>query len=248
MKMNLENSKKDTVKNLLKKVWVKRLGLVVCGIVLANILFNPFEKAKEIDNLSAKNEGLTIDYDNLEEDYNKIKKDYDTLTKDTAAWSKLTEEEQKAALDKVEADRKKAEAEAKAKEEAERIAAEQKALQEEAKENQAAETSQSLTEAQVKEMLEYYSIGENDKLVNFSFIDGEIKATIDLAQNELISDKDMAVNRYTQLSDELLNHEGWQILTIAYSNIGTISMNRNEKESNEFGDYFPTMEIEDRLN
>ncbi|MBK5434320.1 hypothetical protein ACFVWC_19245 [Bacillus mycoides] len=29
--------------------------------------------------------------------------------------------------------------------------------------------------------------------------------------------------------------------------LGSISMNRNEKETNEFGDYFPTLEIEKRL-
>lgn len=63
----------------------------------------------------------------------------------------------------------------------------------------------------------------------------------------MFSTEDMAVTRYTSLSHELLNHEGWEILTITYSNIGTISMNRNEKETNEYGDYFPTMEIEKRL-
>jgi hypothetical protein len=57
----------------------------------------------------------------------------------------------------------------------------------------------------------------------------------------------VAVNRFSQLSDELLNHEGWQILTVTYANVGSISMNRNEKETNEYGDYFPTLEIEERL-
>lgn len=74
-----------------------------------------------------------------------------------------------------------------------------------------------------------------------------IKNRTDLKQNDMFSAEDMAVNRYSQLSDELLNHEGWEILTISYTNIGTISMNRIEKETNEFGDYFPTMKIEERL-
>lgn len=155
-----------------------------------------------------------------------------------------------AALDKAEEVRKNAEAEAKSKEEAERKAAEEKAKQEEAeeaKENQEAVTSQLLTEEKVKEILEYYSIGEADKLINFYVTEGEIKATIDLAPIDIFSAEDMAVTRYISLSNELLNHEGWEILTITYSNIGTISMNRNEKETNEYGDYFPTMEIEKRL-
>ena len=58
---------------------------------------------------------------------------------------------------------------------------------------------------------------------------------------EQFSAEDLAVNGYSQLSDELLNHEGWQVLTVTYPGAGTISMNRNEKETNKFGDYFPTL-------
>jgi hypothetical protein len=114
-------------------------------------------------------------------------------------------------------------------------------------ESQPREIPQPLTEVQVKEMIDYYGIGEGDKLTNVSFVNREIKATIDLAPNEKFPARDMAVNRYSQLSDEFLNHEGWEILSITYPNIGTISMNRNEKETNEFGDYFPTMVIEEKL-
>ncbi|MFE7378393.1 hypothetical protein ACFU6E_27955 [Bacillus cereus] len=104
-----------------------------------------------------------------------------------------------------------------------------------------------LTVDNVKEIIEYYSIGENDKLNNVSVENGEIKANIVLASNNLFPAKDMAVNRYSQLSDELLKHEGWQTLTITYANIGSISMTRNDKETNEIGDYFPVLKIEERL-
>lgn len=57
----------------------------------------------------------------------------------------------------------------------------------------------------------------------------------------------MAVNGYSQLADELLKHEGWQTLTVTYANVGSVSMNRNEKETNEIGDYFPTLKIEERM-
>ncbi|MEH7373862.1 hypothetical protein V7168_02480 [Neobacillus drentensis] len=115
------------------------------------------------------------------------------------------------------------------------------------KEAEAEQIQQQITDEKVKEIIEHYSIGENDKLNNVSVENGEVKATIVLAPNELFSAKDMAVNGYIQLSDELLNHGGWQILTVTYANIGSISMNRNEKETNDFGDYFPTLEIEERL-
>ncbi|GAB6552439.1 hypothetical protein bcgnr5378_05570 [Bacillus cereus] len=110
----------------------------------------------------------------------------------------------------------------------------------------AVEQSQQLTVDKVKEIVESY-VGVNDKLNNISVENGEIKATIVLGSNDLFPAKDMAVNRYSQLSDELLNHEGWQTLNVTFANIGSISMNRNEKESNEIGDYFPTLEIEERL-
>jgi hypothetical protein len=120
-------------------------------------------------------------------------------------------------------------------------------LNEQSQETQPRETPQPLTENQVKEIIDYYGIGEGDQLSNVSFVNGEIKATIDLAPNEMFPAKDIAVNRYSQLSDELLNHEGWELLSITYPTIGTISMNRNEKETNEWGDYFPTTVIEERL-
>jgi hypothetical protein len=120
-------------------------------------------------------------------------------------------------------------------------------LNEQSQESQPREKPQPLTEVQVREIIDYYGIGDGDKLTNVSFVNGEIKATIDIAPNEVLPPRDNAVNRYSQLSDELLVHEGWEILSITYPTIGTISMNRNEKETNEHGDYFPTMVIEERL-
>ncbi|HDX9652537.1 MULTISPECIES: hypothetical protein [Bacillus cereus group] len=109
------------------------------------------------------------------------------------------------------------------------------------------QSQQQLTVDKVKEIIEYYSIGANDKLNNVSVENGVIKATIALAPNGLFPAKDMAVNGYSQLADELLKQEGWQTLTVTYANVGSISMNRNEKETNEIGDYFPTLKIEERL-
>jgi hypothetical protein len=107
--------------------------------------------------------------------------------------------------------------------------------------------SGSITADQVEEIITYFSIGEGDSLSNVSLVNGEISATIDLAPRGSFSPEDIAVTDYSQLSDELLTHEGWDTLTITYANIGTVSMNRMEKESNDYGDYFPTMAIEDQL-
>lgn len=170
-------------------------------------------------------------------------KDLQAKVDEAAPWFKMQDEqkqkeaEAKAAEEKrLAAEKAKQEAAAKAKADAEAKAA-----------TEAEQSQQQITVDKVKEIIEYYSIGENDKLNNVSVENGEIKAIIALAPNELFSAQDMAVNGYSQLSDELVNHEGWQVLNVTYTNIGNISMSLNEKETNEFGDYFPTLEIEERL-
>jgi hypothetical protein len=120
-------------------------------------------------------------------------------------------------------------------------------LNEESIESQPREIAQPLTETIVKEILMFPAKGEDEKLLNYSFVDSTIKATFELAPNKRVPAKDLAVRRYRQISDELLKHEGWEVLEITYTTIGTIRMNRNEKESNETGGYFPTKIIADRL-
>ncbi|MDR4369736.1 hypothetical protein FO514_34230, partial [Bacillus cereus] len=75
----------------------------------------------------------------------------------------------------------------------------------------------------------------------------EIKANIALAPNGPFLTKDMRGNGYSQIADGLLKHEGLKTLTVTYANVGSVSMNRNEKETNEIGDYFPTLKIEERM-
>lgn len=100
----------------------------------------------------------------------------------------------------------------------------------------------------VEELIEN-GLGEDDKIVSASVEDGEIKAVIELTPSELFSIEDLAISRYSSVSDELLTHEGWEQLTIEFQNVGTISMNRSEKETNELDmDYFPSAVIEKKLN
>ncbi|MCM3569341.1 hypothetical protein [Neobacillus mesonae] len=158
---------------------------------------------------------------------------------EAAPWFKMQEEQkQKEAKAKAAEEKRLAEEKAKQEEEA---AAKAKA------DAEAKQSNQQMTVDKVKEIIRDYSLGENDELNNVSFENGEIKATIQLAPMEQFSPEDLAVNGYSQLSDELLNYEGWKILTVTYPGAGTISMNRNEKETNNFGDYFPTLKIEERL-
>ncbi|RST58595.1 hypothetical protein D5F11_016300 [Siminovitchia terrae] len=100
---------------------------------------------------------------------------------------------------------------------------------------------------EVEKVVNYIAIGEQDKLISVDVVDGEIKIVIEQAPHDLLPGEDLATNTYSKISDELLELESWDILTIQYVDIGTISMNRSEKERNEYGDYFPTQVIEERL-
>lgn len=163
---------------------------------------------------------------------------------EAAPWFKMKEDERKQQEEEAKATEEKRLAEEKAKQEEEAAAkAKAEADAKAAEEAKVEQLEQQITADKVKEIIKYYSYVVN----NVSFINGEIKATIELAPMEQFSAEDLAVNQYSQLSDELLNHEGWQVLTVTSPGAGTISMNRNEKETNEFGDYFPTLEIEERL-
>ena len=234
--------------DMLKDIWVKRLGLIASGIIIGLFVFSPFSKAKEINTLSIENKSLLIENTSLDKEYISLKDNHNTLLADTADWRELSVEQQKVALDKVKKDKiEKAKAkeeeekkaiEEKKKVEAERIAAEQRAKEAEKPDNFIDEFKQII--------IDYY-LRETDTLNSFSFEDGNIKATIELGTNEIFPDEDIVANMYSGLSDELLDHEGWKVLTINYLNIGTISMNRNEKVTNEYGDYFPIAVIESRL-
>lgn len=120
-------------------------------------------------------------------------------------------------------------------------------LNEDSIESQPREIAQPLTETIVKEILEFHAKEEGEKLLNYSFEDNTIKAAFELTPNKRVPAKHLAVRRYRQISNELLKHEGWEILEITYTNIGTIRMYRTEKEPNETGGYFPTKKIEERL-
>lgn len=109
-------------------------------------------------------------------------------------------------------------------------------------------TENEITVNEVKEIIENDGMGENDKLVSLTIENGEIKAVIDLAPNKLnLSAKDIAVTSYQGASDELLTKEGWNTLTIEFVHVGTISMNKSEKVSNEYGYYFPVVSITEKL-
>lgn len=108
--------------------------------------------------------------------------------------------------------------------------------------------STALSDSDVRELLEYAALSGEDNLTDVVVEGGEILATIEIGDNEIIDDKSMLAEViYASAGDELLEIDGWDILTIQFVDVGEVSMHRNEKESNEYGDYFPAEEIMKQL-
>lgn len=111
------------------------------------------------------------------------------------------------------------------------------------------ETKTTLTEENLSEIIEFNGTGEEDKLISSELLNGEVRAVILLGANDLLTDDEFAVTRYSQLSDELLSYDGWEVLSVEYEGIGTITMNQSEKVTDEWGmTYFPTDVISSKLN
>ena len=109
-------------------------------------------------------------------------------------------------------------------------------------------SEEAMDEEEVKEIIENSGIGEGDELTSLSIEEGEINAVISLGPSDPIRPEDLAVSRYSSISDDLLPHEGWEVLTVEFADVGTISINRNESLSNELGVFFPVQLIEEKLD
>ena len=101
----------------------------------------------------------------------------------------------------------------------------------------------------IEEIVGFVGTGEGDKLISAEIDGEEVKAVIELASSDLLTDEQYVLTRYSQASDGLLEYEYWKTLSIEYVGIATISLDRSEAVANEFGlYYFPEEIIADNLN
>jgi hypothetical protein len=105
----------------------------------------------------------------------------------------------------------------------------------------------SLTSEEIKATIQDF-IGFDDEVLDLEVEDGDIYLSLVMATDDTFTPEDLAVNRYSQLSDELLYYEGWNELTVEFLGIGTISMDSSEAELNDYGYYFSTLAIEEELS
>lgn len=90
------------------------------------------------------------------------------------------------------------------------------------------------------------NLAEDDIVNDFKTEDGIVYASIQLAEG-MLDDVTMAEAHYSSISDSMLSVEGWDTLTINFEDVGEISFKRDEAESNEYGSYFPTKRIMEKL-
>lgn len=94
---------------------------------------------------------------------------------------------------------------------------------------------------QISQIIDYYGLREGDKLVNVTLENAEIFATIE------VQEQMMAEITYADIADELLLHNGWDILTVDFLGYGKVSMNRSQQKDDGYGPYFPSIEIINQL-
>jgi len=87
-------------------------------------------------------------------------------------------------------------------------------------------------------------MSKHGNIVGLSVVSGEIKAEIKLHNEENSSDEEQAVATYHEVSKEYLKNDDWETLTIEFVDLGTISMDYFEKESNDEDNYFSNEDIE----
>ena len=103
-----------------------------------------------------------------------------------------------------------------------------------------------IEEDELREIVES-SVAEGDELVSLSIEEGEVHAVVNLAANDSPRPFDVAISRYSDISGKLLTHGGWEVLTVEFSDVGTISIDRSESQENELGVFFPTKLIEEKF-
>ena len=111
------------------------------------------------------------------------------------------------------------------------------------------EEDEGIAEEKVKGLFESSVLGENDELTTLDIDGSEVKAVVELGGNEFLGDKELAETVYGNAGDVLLEHDGWEVLTIEFVDVGEVSMNRDQAETNELGmEYFPIDNIIEQLN
>ena len=103
------------------------------------------------------------------------------------------------------------------------------------------------TVEEYKEMING-DIGEEDTIENIELINNNIIITLDMKEHKLLSQEVLAESRYSSITDTLLDEGGnLNDITVKFINLGKVTMNTSQKDTNEYGDYFDSLDIQENF-
>ncbi|WP_405100786.1 hypothetical protein [Oceanobacillus sp. FSL H7-0719] len=98
--------------------------------------------------------------------------------------------------------------------------------------------------------LEYEVLGDGDVLTDLIIENGEVKATIEIGDNDTIEGETLlAESLYSSAGDVMFLYEGWEVFTVEFVGLGEISLHREDGEINDYDmGYFPLEKIVGQLD
>lgn len=110
-----------------------------------------------------------------------------------------------------------------------------------------------LDKKQLGDILEHTSLSKGDEIVKLLIHEDEISILVDISdkleavKGKLSDRKWHAKMIYSGMSEELLNYDGWEVLTVEFITAGVVSMDRSQREVSQYGDFMSEAEIERQL-
>lgn len=109
------------------------------------------------------------------------------------------------------------------------------------------QTEQTTNDADMQQMIEQ-SLRQKDELITYRNEGNEIYSEVKLTPQTKINHRAVAVQTYEKASKRLLKVDDWEVLTMTFNNVGTISFNKSEAVEGDDGLYFSGEEMMKQLN
>lgn len=128
------------------------------------------------------------------------------------------------------------------------IAEQKRIAEEEAKEKRQEEVAEQKKLADETKEKIIGCIGESEEITEVIIDDKNIIVEVELGDNGmLLPIEELALSRYSSITDKLLEDNFWNDITVDFEDIGTITMNSKQAKSNEYGKYFDSLDIENNF-
>lgn len=99
---------------------------------------------------------------------------------------------------------------------------------------------------ELKEIIDM-NIGAEDILLDIKVEGRDILIKVKLGEAAPFDVKDLAISRYSSITDELLENSYWENVSVEFVDVGTITMNSSQAIEGEYGRYFESLDIEENF-